>query len=307
MSEAPKRAAFLTVTAACICLFAVPLLAAAGSPAAARGKRIRAVIVTGGHGYDKKLFPKTFQGHDDIDFRIDEGKAKPKAASKPPLFGDITKWPYDVIVLYNFRQKLSAAQRSNFLKLLDRGVGLVILHHAIAAYPAWPEFDKILGARYYLRPEEKGGVKHAPSIWKHGVRMKIHVEDPNHPITKGLKDFEVTDETYGKWSYFKGNHLLLSIDHPLANKQIAWTRDYRKARVFFIQLGHGPTVFNDTNYRALVARAIRWTSRRLGAGASKGAAGTRTRRSKASGAVSAVGHSRPALRAVKEVRTGSGR
>ena len=229
--------------------------AKAAKPAETKPK-LRVLVVTGGHGYDKKKFPKTFEGHDDIEFKIQGGSP----------FENISDWKYDAMVLYNFKQRISETQRANFLKLLKKGVGLVVMHHAIAAYPGWLEFEKIIGATYVLKAVERDGVKYARPVWKHGVDMKIHVEDPSHPITKGLADFEIKDETYKKWVYHSGNHLLLSTDNKLSNKQIAWTRFYGKARVFFIQLGHGPQAFSDKSYRRVIAQAIRWSAGRLPAG-----------------------------------------
>jgi len=232
--------------------------AASGAPAQA-GK-IRVLVVTGGHKYDKKVFPRIFTGHDDMQVTFHEHKK-----GRPHLFDDVSAWAHDVMVLYNFKQRLSTAQRANFIKLLERGVGLVVMHHAIAAYSEWREYPKIIGATYVLRKGVvRDGVKYERPVWKHGVKMKLHIEDPTHPITAGLADYEIVDETYKKWTYHKGNHLLISTDCPLNNRQIAWTRTYAKARVFFHQIGHGPGIFKDKTYRTLIARGIRWTARRLG-------------------------------------------
>jgi len=223
-------------------------------------KEIKAVVVTGGHGFDQGAFLGLFEGYDDI--------AAVHAPQKDDseIFEDIAEWPYDVIVLYNMTQRISEKRRKNFLALLDRGVGLVVMHHAIAAFKDWPEYEKIIGAKYYLHPEEKDGVKHPPSTYRHGVAMKIRVEDPDHPITKGLSDFEVKDETYAKWTYHDGNHLLLSTDTTGSDRAIAWARSYCNSRVFYIQLGHGTGTFADRNYRHVVTRAIRWAAMRLPAG-----------------------------------------
>ena len=238
---------------------AAPAEAKTEQPGVQAGK-IRVLVVTGGHGFDKKVFPKTFAGHADIEITFSNAKR-----GAPSVFEDISKWPYDVMVLYNFNQRISARQKANFIKLLDRGVGLVVLHHAIAAYPDWIEYTKIIGATYVLKDGVvRDGVKYERPVWKHGVKMKIHVEDAKHPITAGLADREVLDESYKKWAYHKGNHLLLSTDCPLNNKQIAWTRTYAKARVFVNQLGHGPGIFREKTFRTVIARGIRWTARRLG-------------------------------------------
>lgn len=233
---------------------------AAGDP-----KKIRTVVVVGGHGYDKGRFPDAFAGNDDIGVDIREIKEK----GKKGVFEDIENWPYDVMVLYSFGQQPSEAEKANFLKLLDRGVGLVILHHAIAGYPDWDEYEKILGAKYCLKPITRDGVEMPASIWKEGVEIKVHVEDANHPITKGMKNFSLVDETYGKWTWHPGSHVLLTTDTPQNTKQICWAKTYAKSRVVYLQLGHGPDAFVNKNYQRLVAQSIRWTAGRLEDGKAK--------------------------------------
>jgi type 1 glutamine amidotransferase len=243
----------------------IPMLLCAGS-VQADGK-IRAVVITGGHAFETAEFRELFDPADAVscDLRIPANLKTPAPEEQPSrIFDDIGTWPYNVIVLYNFRNELNETQRGNFLKLLDRGVGLVVLHHAIAAYPDWPEFDHIIGARYYLQPETINGVEYARCTWKHGQDLKVHVEDNRHPISAGLQDFSIHDEAYKGWSYFEGNHLLLSTDHPLNNSQLAWTRTYGKTRVACIQLGHGPEAYADKNFRRLVSRAMQWVAGKEG-------------------------------------------
>jgi len=228
----------------------------AAGPAETPAKPIRAVIVTGGHGFDQKAFPKLFEGHPDIVCEF-----KPQKDDSE-IFEDVADWPYDVVVLYNMTQKISEKRRQNFLGLLDRGVGLVVLHHAVADFQDWPEFEKIAGTRYYLKETVVDGVTHPRGAYRDDVDFTIHVEDPEHPITKGLADFEVRDEGYRNQTYVPDNHLLLSTDNSASEKQIAWVRTYRNARVFCTSLGHGPQAFTSEPIRRVVACAIRWTVKR---------------------------------------------
>ncbi|MCD6303734.1 MAG: ThuA domain-containing protein [Planctomycetes bacterium] len=229
------------------------------APAAGKDKKLRVLVVTGGHGYDKKTFPKVFSQCRSVELEIRELKN-----GSPCPFEDVSKWPYDVIVLYNCRNKLTESQRANFLKLMDRGVGLVVLHHAIVAYPDWDEWEKIIGAKYYLAPTTINGVRHARSVWKHGQDIPLHVEDPNHPITRGMKDFVVNDETYGKWTYFPGSRVLLTTTNPLNNHEVCWAKTYRNSRVVYMQLGHGTKAYTNAGYQRVVARSIQWVAGRIG-------------------------------------------
>ncbi len=242
-----------------LAMLAGEVAASDDKPATADKAKIRAVVVVGGHGFNAKKFSPMFEAMADLDFDI--RPAQPK--DKPHLFDDISKFPYDVIFLYNMRNKLTDAQGANFLKLLDKGVGLFVCHHAIAGFQDWPGWPDLIGARYFLKNEMFRGAQGVRSVWKHDVDLRMHVEDANHPITKGLKDFDINDETYGKWRFLPGNHLLISTVHELSNKQIAWTRVRDGRRVFFMQLGHGPAAWKNKSFRYLLARGIRWTAGRL--------------------------------------------
>ena len=218
---------------------------------------IKVAVVTGGHSFDERTFLSLFEGHGDVAYTHVPQK------DHSELFEDIGQWSYDVIVLYNMTQDISEKRRRNFVELLDGGVGLVVLHHAIAAYQGWPEFQDIIGARYFLEDTTVDGVAHAKSSYQHDVDFTIKVEDPNHPITRGLSDFRVHDETYNNWFFAPGNHLLLSTDHPASDRPVCWVRTYRNAKVCHIQIGHGQSIFADENYRRLVAQSMRWVAGRL--------------------------------------------
>lgn len=219
-------------------------------------KVINVVVLTGGHGYDVKKFPALFEGYDDIKFTIVQLK------DHSEIFEDISAFPYDVIVMYNMTQKITPQRQQNFLKLLEKGVGVVALHHSLACYQQWPEFARIIGAKFFLNDGEIDGVKYRKSGWKDNVRMKCRVEDPQHPITAGMSDFEVEDEAYnGQW-HDPAAKVLLTTDAKENDRPLAWCKTYSKARTCGIQLGHGPAIYTDPNYRKLVAGAIRWAAAR---------------------------------------------
>jgi uncharacterized protein len=238
----------------------VGLLVARGTAAeekedVASAKKLNVAVVTGGHPFNEPEFLKLFQGYDDITYKHFPQKTGGE------VFDNITDWPYDVIVLYNYERQITPKQQENFLKLLDKGVGLVILHHANDAYPNWPEYVKISGVEWHNGPWEQNGVKMKPSGWKNGVQFKIHLSDPNHPITRGLADYDFVDETYCRTSVDPGVHALLTTDEPSSDKTIGWVKTYRNSNVCYIQSGHDQTAYHNPNYRTLVVRAIRWTAR----------------------------------------------
>ena len=144
--------------------------------------------------------------------------------------------------------------------MLKKGVGLVAIHHAIAGFPDWQEFEDIIGATYVLKEQTRNGTFYPRPKWKHNVEMRINIEDPTHQITKGVENFSIQDEAYKYWIYHDGNNLLLSADNKYSNREIAWTRISFNTRVFFIQLGHGKNSFRNENFRKLLRQGIIWTA-----------------------------------------------
>lgn len=220
-------------------------------------EKIKVVVVTAGHGFKKEPFFAIFESCDDIDY------VEAKQQDHSELFEDISGWDYDVIVLYNMTQEISPARQRNFTELLNRGVGLVALHHSIGAFQQWGEYRKIIGGRYYLNEMEEDGVMHPKSDYKHDLNIAVHVRDKRHPITRRMKDFVIYDEAYKKCVFEKDNHVLLTTDHPASDKPLCWVRRYGEGKVCYIQSGHGPEAYANENYRRLVSRAIRWSAGRL--------------------------------------------
>jgi uncharacterized protein len=214
-------------------------------PAAGGAKKLQVLVIAGGHGYPVPPFREMFKSYKDMQCTFVDEKQGGEA------FEDISNWHYDAVLLYNYMKKLSDKQQANFLALMDRGVGLVILHHAIYGYRPWPEFQKIVGVTSWL------------SGAKDGVDFKIHVEDPKHPITAGLSDFDVKDETYQGHKVGPKVHVLLTTDHPGNGKAVAWVHTYRKSPVCYFQLGHDASAYSNPNFVTVLGRAIRWSGGKL--------------------------------------------
>ncbi len=216
--------------------------AAAGEPGAVPAKKLRVLVVAGGHGYPVKPFREVFAGYPDMECSfVDETQGG-------EAFEDVSAWPYDALVLYNYMKKPGEKQQANFLSLLDRGVGLVILHHAIYGYRPWPEFQKMVGVTSWL------------SGAKDGVEFKIHIEDGQHPITRGLADFTIRDEVYQGHGLEPQVHVLLTTDEPSNAKAVAWVHTYRKSPVCYFQLGHDEQAYAQPAFREILGRAIHWSA-----------------------------------------------
>ncbi len=215
---------------------------------------LKVAVVTGGHSYEKKPFETMFNSFSGLECIFVELK------DQSEIFEDISDWSYQVVVLYNMTRDISEKRQKNFLSLLEQGVGIVVLHHAIAAFPDWPEYRKIAGAKYWLEETVEDGVKHEKSQWEEGVDMRLHVEDPAHPVMAGVSDFTVHDETYKGYDLEPDNHVILSCSEPGSQKEVAWTRTYRNSKVCLIQPGHGSGSYTNESFKRMLHQAITWAA-----------------------------------------------
>lgn len=229
-------------------------LSQSGQDLSKPGENLKVLVVTGGHDFEHKPFMSLFKGYDDIEY------VEARLKDDSEIFEDISGWDYDVMVLFNMTQKISPKRQENFKKLVKDGVGVVALHHCMGSFQQWPEYIKIIGGRYNLTASEQGGIKRQASTYKYDMDFTIHIEDRKHPITRGLSDFQVHDETYKNCSFEKDNHLLLTTNHPDSDRYLGWVRNYGRGKVCFIMVGHGPSIYAHPTYRQLVARAIRWSA-----------------------------------------------
>lgn len=218
--------------------------------------KIKVLLVTGGHGFEKEQFFQVFKDNPEITFtHAAHAKTNATVYEREDLL------TYDAVVLYDMMKEITEPQKARFLSLLEKGVGLVVMHHAIVSYQHWPDYERIIGGRY---PEEdgKGGVVTEQVGYQHDVEVPVVLVAKEHPITAGMKNFTIHDEIY--WGYRVGSDVtpLITTTHPKSAKPLAWARTEKKSRVVYLQLGHDHSAYENPNYRQLVARSIRWTANR---------------------------------------------
>ncbi len=234
-------------------LFSATAVPAQDTDAPAKEK-IRVLLTFGGHGFQQKPFFAMFDAMKDVEYT----KAPMPESAK--LLAPGLQKEFDAIVMFDMVGSISPEQQQAFVALLNEGIGVVSLHHNMGAHRKWDEFRKIIGGKFIFEPGEIDGEKLGKSGWSHGQDMKVTVADKDHPITKGLKDFEIHDETYNKYYTADDVKVLLTTDHPKNDPELAWVLNYGKSRVFYFMLGHDAKTWENPNFPEILARGIRWTA-----------------------------------------------
>jgi uncharacterized protein len=217
---------------------------------------IRILVITGGHDYNAEAFNNMLASlGPDITYQVAEFPAA------YDMFLPINRRRYDVLVFYHMWDKISDEQARMFVECIKEGKPVVVLHHSLCAFESWPEYRNIIGGKYFLNPTTVDGKEYPAGSYIHDIHFKVKVVNPRHPVTEGVGDFEIFDETYKGYYVADNVTPLLTTDEPTSDPVIGWTKKYGKARIVVFQSGHDTPTLENPNYRKLLKQAIEWVAK----------------------------------------------
>lgn len=215
--------------------------------------QIRALVVTGGHGYNGETFNAMLESlGPGITCMVSE---LPAAYD---MFRPENRDKYDVLVFYHMFQKISDEQKKHFAGCISEGKPVVALHHSICAYDDWEEYWRIIGGKYFHKPTILDGKEYPASSYIHDLNFDIKIADRNHPVTKGLDDFGIFDETYKGYWVDPSVTKLLTTTETTSTPVIGWAKTYGRAKIVVLQSGHDSPTFENPNFRQLLKQSIEW-------------------------------------------------
>jgi type 1 glutamine amidotransferase len=216
-------------------------------------KPIRLLVITGGHDYNSGSFNKMLASlGKNIQYQIAE---LPGAFE---MFLPENRDKYDVLVFYHMWQTISEEQERMVSDCIREGKPLVALHHSICAFDDWPEYTEIIGGKYFHKPTILNGQAYPACSYIHDLHFKVRIVNNNNPVTRGLTDFDIFDETYKGFYVEKGVTPLLTTEEPSSGPVIGWSKIYGKARIITLQSGHDVATFENPGYRKLLKQSIEW-------------------------------------------------
>ena len=140
-------------------------------------------------------------------------------------------------------------------QFVEGGGSALMLHNVTHVGLTDPDFRHVLGAAYAGHPPIR--------------TFKVKVKNPDHPITKGVKDFVVTDEQHYMVYDKDPKHVFLETvnEEGLTYRDMGatapggWSYDYGKGRVCYLSPGHLLAVLWNPEYIKLQQNALRWLMR----------------------------------------------
>jgi type 1 glutamine amidotransferase len=218
----------------------------------------RALIVWGGwDGHQPKAFADLFQR-----LLEQQGFSVLVAGNLEPLADAQALAALDLIVPICTMGNITDAQLNGVCSAVRGGVGLAGCHGGMCdAFRSAPEWQFMTGGQWVAHPGDCG------------VTYTVHFTGADHPITRGLSDFQIQSEQY-YMHIDPAIKVLATTRFPLADgphvgngpvdMPVAWTKVYGKGRVFYCSLGHAPADIDKTpTALELMRRGFSWAANRL--------------------------------------------
>jgi type 1 glutamine amidotransferase len=151
--------------------------------------------------------------------------------------------PYDLIVFYYTIGELTDAQKNGLLNWVASGKSYVGIHSAADSFRGCPEYRAMVGGWFVTHPAYR--------------QYQVSITDPEHPITKGIDEFFVTDEMYVTDYDPRVNVLAASLWKGGINP-VAWTKSWGQGKVYWLALGHDPQACKQEIFKTLLVRGALW-------------------------------------------------
>ena len=203
------------------------------------------VLYMGGRGHDSPGYEKFLTG-----FLARQGGFELVISNKLDDLRAGTIEKYDVVFFFGSGGDFTdPAQEKGFGDYVKNGGGVVGVH-ATDAFKKSDVYWKIFGGQF---------------IGHGGGTFPIEFTDTKHPITKGMKGFEISDESYRDKFHpetVDKLHHLGRINRGNENHSMIWIHEYGKGRLFSTGLGHDEKAWQNPALQKLTIRALYWAARK---------------------------------------------
>lgn len=225
---------------------------AAQTEAAEKPAKLRVLLVT---GFDVGVHKWRETTQQTAAILEDSGRFEVKICEDIGIFESSALESYDVVVLnYGFwkQPEPSEKAKAGLLNYVKGGKALVSMHFSCSSFQDWTEYRELLG-----RVWKKG-------VGGHGPRGKftVNIGKTEHPITRGVTDFEIDDELYAKLSGDAKIEVIATAYSDWSKKvePIVYVKHYGKGRVVHNVLGHDTRARENKSFQTLLRRGVEWAA-----------------------------------------------
>jgi uncharacterized protein len=153
---------------------------------------------------------------------------------------------------------ITEAQLKPVCAAVRSGVGIAGCHGGMCdSFRAATEWQFMTGGQWVSHPGNDG------------VNYTVHITDPKHPLTEGIKDFTVSSEQYymhvdpavkvlatTRFPTADGPH----VGNGPVDMPVVWTKMYGMGRVYYCSLGHQASIVEIPTVLELMRRGFLWAA-----------------------------------------------
>ena len=227
----------------------------------------RALVVRGG-----------WDGHQPVETTnefipfLEENGFEVRVEESPAVYADADYMAtVDLIVQTNTMSTIERDEFEGLRTAIENGTGFAGWHGGIAdSYRNNSDYLQLVGGQFASHPgkhaDERTG-EQSDNYMPH--RIEMTPAGAEHPITKGIGDFDLVTEQYWVLSDDYNDVLATTTqavrpwdpwNRPVTSPAI-WTRQWGKGRIFVSTPGHRVEVLQDANVRTIIERGLLWASR----------------------------------------------
>ena len=150
---------------------------------------------------------------------------------------------YDGLMIYANHDEITPEQESALKSYIESGKALIPIHSASFCFRNSDWFVEAVGGQFST----------------HGTGdFTATIVDADHPVMKGISEFETWDETYVHSNLNPDMHVLMERVDDKGKEPYTWVRDQGKGRVFYTAYGHNEKTWEKKEFQELVANGILW-------------------------------------------------
>jgi uncharacterized protein len=177
----------------------------------------------------------------------------------------------DLIMQCMTMSTIESGELAGLTRAVANGTGLAGWHGGIAdSYRSSSDYLQMIGGQFACHPpkkaEERTG-EQADFFIPYRVQMQPAAAD--HPITRGIADFDLVTEQY--WVLTDAYNDVLATTtvashewepwHRPVTTPAVWTRGWGRGKVFVCTPGHDMDVVRDPNVNTIIERGLLWAAR----------------------------------------------
>jgi len=209
---------------------------------------LKLCMLSGSFEYDSEVSLNTFKGFVENNYPIQANMIVYKSEDDDPSLDALDDT--DVLLIFTRRLNTEGISLKRFQSYCEAGRPIVGVRTASHAYQNWLDFDKVvLGGDY------QGHYGHGPTV-------QLETVVTEHPILKGIPDFESYGSLYKNPSLREDTSVLLMGRTDEHSEPVAWTRLHNGGRVCYTSLGHQKDFELDAFLRFL-ANSVLWVSKEI--------------------------------------------